>query len=110
MRSPPKSPEDRAVAQESLRLLELAVDELPPTYRTAFMLREVEQLSTAETAASLGITEEAVKVRLHRARLSLRDALAEGVGQSAPLASSFLAPRCNQMVATVMAAIERGEV
>jgi RNA polymerase sigma-70 factor (ECF subfamily) len=110
MRSPPKSPEDRAVSQESLRLLELAVDKLPPTYRTAFMLREVEQLSTAETAASMGITEEAVKVRLHRARLSLRDALAEVVGQSPPQAFSFLAPRCNRVVATVMAAIERGEV
>lgn len=110
MRSPSKSPEDLAVAQESMRLLELAVDELPPTYRTTFMLREVEQLSTAETAASLGITEEAVKVRLHRARHSLRDALARVVGQSVPQAFSFLAPRCNRVVATVMAAIERGEL
>jgi RNA polymerase sigma-70 factor, ECF subfamily len=110
MRPPPKSPEDRAVAQQSMRLLEEAVDRLPPTYRTAFMLREVEQLSTAETAATLGITEEAVKVRLHRARLSLRDALAGTVGQAAPQAFSFLAPRCNRVVATVMAAIGRGEV
>lgn len=105
MRSPSESPEDRAVAQESMHLLELAVDELTPPYRAAFMLREVEQLSTAETAASLGITEEAVRLRLHRARLALRDSLAATVGQSAPQAFSFLAPRCNRVVARVMAAL-----
>ena len=106
----PRSPEDRAAARESMRLVELAVDGLAPMYRTAFVLREVEQLSTAETAASLGITEEAVKVRLHRARRSLRDALAETLGQSVPQAFAFLAPRCDRVVAAVMAAIERGEV
>lgn len=105
MRSPLQSPEDRAVDQQSMRLLEEAVDRLLPIYRMTFMLREVEQLSTAETAASLGITEEAVKVRLHRARLSVRDSLAAAVGQTAPDAFSFLAPRCNRVVATVMAAI-----
>lgn len=109
MRPPAKTPEDRAVALESMRLLELALDRLPVIYRSAFMLREVEQLSTAETAACLGITEETVKVRLHRARLALRDALAETVGQAAPQAYAFLAPRCNRVVARVMAAIERGE-
>lgn len=70
------------------------------------MLREVEQLLTVEAATSLGVTEEEVKVRLHRVWLSLRDALAETVGQSAPLAFSFHAPHCNQVVATVMAATE----
>lgn len=110
MRSPSEGPEERAVARESMRLVERAVDELPALYRTAFMLREVEQLSTAETAASLGITEEAVKVRLHRARLSLRGALAETVGEALPQAFSFFAPRCNRVVARVMAALERGEV
>jgi RNA polymerase sigma-70 factor (ECF subfamily) len=84
-----------------MHLFELAVDKLAPIQRTAFMLREVESLSAAETAA---------KVRLHRARLSLRDALTGTVGQSAPQAFSVLAARCNRVVATVMAAIERGEV
>jgi RNA polymerase sigma-70 factor, ECF subfamily len=106
MESPLESPEDRAAAQETMRLLEQAVDRLPPIHRTAFILRDVEQLSTAETAASLGITEEAAKLRLHRARLALRDALAEAVGQTAPQAFAFLAPRCDRVVAAVMAAIE----
>lgn len=109
MRSPARTPEERAVAREAVRLLELAVDRLPPGHRAAFMLREVEQLSTAETAASLGITEEAVKVRLHRARLSLRDTLAELVGEGAPRAFTFLAPRCNRVVGLVMSAILRGD-
>lgn len=110
MRSPPQSPEDRAVARESMRFLESAIDKLPPLYRTAFMLREVEQLSTTETSESLGITEEAVKVRLHRARLALREALASTVGQSAPQAFEFLVPRCDRVVAAVMATIEHIEV
>jgi RNA polymerase sigma-70 factor, ECF subfamily len=107
MRSPPETPEHRAVAQESMRLIESAVDGLPLSHRTTFMLREVEQLSTAETSETLGITEEAVKTRLHRARLGLRDTLAVAVGQSAAQAFAFLAPRCDRVVAAVMAAIER---
>lgn len=110
MRSPPESPEDRAVAQQSMRFLESAVDKLSPLYRTTFMLREVEQLSTAETSETLGITEQAVKIRLHRARLALRDALAATVGQSAPQAFAFLVPRCDRVVAAVMAVIERAGV
>lgn len=110
MRSPPESPEARAVARQSMRFLESAIDKLPPLYRTTFMLREVEQLSTTETSERLGITEQAVKVRLHRARLALRDALAATVGQSAPQAFEFLVPRCDRVVAAVMATIEHAEI
>jgi RNA polymerase sigma-70 factor (ECF subfamily) len=106
MRPPSETPEHRAVAEQSMRLIESAVDRLPMTYRTAFMLREVEQLSTAETSETLGISEEAVKTRLHRARRVLRDDLAAAVGQSAPQAFAFLAPRCRRVAAAVMAAIE----
>ena len=90
-----------------MRLLELAVDGLTTPYRTVFMLREVEQLSTRETAEALGIGEEAVKVRLHRARAMLRAALGEQVERAAPEAFPFLAPRCNRVVEQVMAAIAR---
>lgn len=99
---PDGSPEERAVDAESRRLLERSIDRLPAAYRTVFVLREVEQLSTAETADVLELTEDAVKVRLHRARLALRDALAEEVGVGAPQAFTFLAPRCNRLVAAVM--------
>jgi RNA polymerase sigma-70 factor (ECF subfamily) len=100
-----EDPEERAAAQETVRLLERAVDGLTPAYRSVFMLREIEQLSTAETAEALGLSEEAVKVRLHRARGMLRDALGEAIGRAAPEAFQFLAPRCNRMVERVMTAI-----
>lgn len=100
-----EDPEERAAARETARLLERAVNGLPALYRSAYVLREIEQLSTAETAESLGLSEEAVKVRLHRARAMLRDALGEAIGRAAPDAFQFLAPRCNRMVARVMAEI-----
>jgi RNA polymerase sigma-70 factor (ECF subfamily) len=98
-------PEDSAAAREAVRLLERAVDELPPGYSSVFMLREVEQLSTRETAQALSLGEEAVKVRLHRAKGMLRKALGERVEQAAPEAFQFLAPRCNRMTERVMSAI-----
>lgn len=55
------------------RILKLALDELSEKYRSVFVLRDLEGLSTAETAQALGLTESNVKVRLMRARLFLRD-------------------------------------
>lgn len=52
-----------------------AIDRLPENHRTVLLLRDIEELDTAETAAALGITENAVKVRLHRARQALRELL-----------------------------------
>jgi RNA polymerase sigma-70 factor (ECF subfamily) len=100
-----EDPEERAAAREAVHLVEHAVDRLPVIYRTVFMLREVEQLSTTETAAALGLSDEAVKVRLHRARSLLRSALTEEVDRAAPDAFPFLAPRCERMVQRVMSAI-----
>jgi len=105
--SPGEDPEERASAREAVRLLERAVDALPPHHRLVFMLREVEGLSTADTAAALGIAEDAAKVRLHRARAALRRTLTETVEGSADEAFPFHAPRCNRIVAAVMEAIAR---
>ena len=102
-----EDPEERAAAREAVRLVERAVDRLPPIYRAVFVLRDVEGLSTAETAGALGIGEDAAKVRLHRARAILRGALEEQVGRAARDAFQFLAPRCNRVVAAVMTAIAR---
>ncbi len=105
--SPGEDPEERATVREAIRLLERAVDALPPHQRLVFVLREVEGLSTAETAAALGIAEDAAKVRLHRARAALRRALEETVGGAAGEAFPFHAPRCDRIVARVMDAIGR---
>ena len=56
--------------------LDAAITALPETLRATFILRDIEELSTAETAQALDISEGAVKVRLHRARLALREHLA----------------------------------
>jgi RNA polymerase sigma-70 factor (ECF subfamily) len=98
-------PEERAAAREAARLVEHAVDRLPAHYRVVFVLREVEGLTTAETAAALGIGEDAAKVRLHRARALLRRALEDDLDRGARDAFPFLAPRCSRVVAAVMAAI-----
>ncbi|MBZ5639299.1 MAG: sigma-70 family RNA polymerase sigma factor [Acidobacteriia bacterium] len=77
-------PAEQVLGREVRDLLEKAVSGLAPIYRSVFVLREVEGLSVAETAASLGIREEAVKVRLHRARAMLRDDLLERAGRRPP--------------------------
>lgn len=100
-----RSPEDEAEHQEAVRILERAIDRLPQGHRLVVMLRDVEQLSTAEAASVLGITEEAVRIRLHRARLALREAWADEVDERAPEAFPFHAPRCDRVVAAVMAAL-----
>jgi RNA polymerase sigma-70 factor (ECF subfamily) len=100
-----EGPEDATSRREAAVLLERAVTRLRDDYRIVFMLRDVEQLSTEETAEALDLTEENVKVRLHRARLALREILAEEVSQSAPQACTFLAPRCDRVVHAVLSAI-----
>ena len=107
MRSPPETPEERAAVREATALLERAVDDLPQSYRTVFMLREVEGLSTAETGQALGLTEETVKMRLHRGRLALKDALLQVAGQAATSAFPFFAPRCDRVVTKVMALLPK---
>ena len=66
-------PERLAASGELRRLLEAAVDALPEEFRAVFVLREVEGLSTAETAACLAIRPETAKTRLHRARRMLQE-------------------------------------
>ena len=77
--------EDQVLARERGARLEDAILSLPPSTRAAFVLRDLEGLSTADAAAELDISESALKVRLHRARQSLREVLsASAAGGSAP--------------------------
>jgi len=61
--------------EETRALVRRCVDELPETYRTVLLLRDIEQLDTEETATLLGVNANVVKVRLHRARQALRTLL-----------------------------------
>ena len=69
------SPEAMLKDAEMRRALDEAIASLPPSLRAAFLLRDVEGLSTAEAAEALSLTETNLKVRLHRARLLLRERL-----------------------------------
>ncbi len=100
-----RDPERRASDRELGRMLEEAVDELPEGYRRVFVLREVDGMSTADAAAVLGVSEAVVKVRLHRARLALRDRLYARAGPAAPGIFTFLGARCDRMVAGVLGRI-----
>lgn len=97
-----RSPEQLASNRELGDLLETAILSLPETYRTVIMMRDIEEMTTAETAEALDITEENVKVRLHRARTLLRDELYSRAGASSSDAFAFHAVRCDRVVKAVM--------
>src|SRR5262245_28054914 len=105
--APQPTPEQLAYARELQRVIEAAVDALPEGYRAVFMLRDIEGLSTTETGEGLGLGEEAVKTRLHRARGMVRRALTSRLGEAATGAFQFQAPRCDRVVAFVLDAIGR---
>jgi RNA polymerase sigma-70 factor (ECF subfamily) len=70
-----RSPEQQAIDSELRTALAQAIRVLPESYRTVFLLREIEEISTADAACLLGISEECVRIRLHRARQLLRQRL-----------------------------------
>lgn len=94
---------------ELRRTLEQAIDRLPESYRTVFVLRAVEGLSTAEVARDLELSESAVKVRLMRAREKLRANLSSRAQELGVLADawSFAGERCNRITEAVFARLRR---
>jgi RNA polymerase sigma-70 factor, ECF subfamily len=68
-------PDDQLQSDELRKHIQISVDALPEGLRTVFLLRDVEELSTEDTAELLGLSVPAVKTRLHRARLALREAI-----------------------------------
>jgi RNA polymerase sigma-70 factor (ECF subfamily) len=96
-------PEQRASLTELGHLLEEAVLDLPDQYRTVIMLRDIDELSTAETAAVLDLTEQNVKVRLHRGRAMMRARLFARVGGNGKNAFPFMGSRCDSVVSGVFA-------
>jgi len=101
------SPEEQASNSQIRGLLEDAVEKLPDAYRTVFMLRVVEEMSTTDTANVLEITEENVKVRLHRARALLRKSLYARAGMERKEAFNFHAVRCDRVVQNVFERIKK---
>ena len=100
-------PERAAFGRELGTLIESAVDRLGDGYREVFMLRQVQGLSTAETAEVLGVSEDVVKTRFSRARHALQNDLLDRVGGASPEAFTFGQARCDAIVAHVMTEILR---
>ena len=103
--APGLDPEHAMYGHELKAVLESLVDDLPDPFRVVFVMREVEGLTTAETAASLSINEDTVKTRLHRAKRLLRDQLDRRLGPAAADIYPFHLSRCDRVVAGVMAGI-----
>jgi RNA polymerase sigma-70 factor (ECF subfamily) len=100
-------PEREASDREMHVILEDAVEALPETYRTVFMLRAIEDMSTAEAAECLDLTPEAVKTRLHRARALLRREVLARAGAGEAALYPFAGERCDRIVAGVLARVAR---
>ena len=96
------SPEAGAIRAELRRLLERKIDALPLAFRTAFMLREVEEMTIQETAECLAIPEATVRTRVFRARALLRASLAEELDTATGDVFSFAGARCDRIVDGVL--------
>jgi RNA polymerase sigma-70 factor (ECF subfamily) len=99
------NPEERTSVSELCKALEEAILSIPEQYRLVLMMRDVEQLSTLETASALQLTEQNVKVRLHRARALVRKQLFARAGEQAPSAFGFMGVRCDRVVSRVLETI-----
>lgn len=75
----PPHAEDRLLRGEQRRRVRSCIDRLPETYRTVLLLRDIEEMDTGSVADSLGISPNAVKIRLHRARMALGVLLAQAL-------------------------------
>jgi RNA polymerase sigma-70 factor, ECF subfamily len=91
-------PERMAALSQIRKMLEKAIDNLPVVFRVVFVMRDVEEISIRDTAKLLGIREETVKTRLHRARRMLRDSLGEQLAPTLKDVFPFDKPRCDALV------------
>jgi RNA polymerase sigma-70 factor, ECF subfamily len=102
-------PETTAARNQVRDLLERAIDNLPDPFRVVFVMRMVEELSVKETASSLGIREETVKSRLHRAKKMMREQLEPTLATALTDTFPFQDPRCRDFTdALVARLVEKG--
>lgn len=96
------NPEEELTQRQLGDVLESVIDTLPAKYRIVFALRELQELSTEETARCLQISEEAVKSRLFRARSLLRKKIDSRIGSGIRRLYQFDGQRCDRIVAAVL--------
>ena len=98
-----ESPSDSAIRAETRRIMERRIDELPSSFRTVFVMREVEEMGIDEIAECLSISPATVRTRLFRARALLRAALAHDIDVATGDVFAFAGARCDRIVANVLA-------
>jgi RNA polymerase sigma-70 factor (ECF subfamily) len=96
-------PETSASRRQVRELLERAIDNLPEPFRIVFVMRLVEQLSVKETASSLGLREETVRTRLHRAKRLMREQLQTTLASALTDTFPFQDPRCASFTGALLA-------
>lgn len=101
------SPATTLANKELAILIETAVEKLPDVFRYVFVLRAIQQLSTKETAESLGINEATVKTRYHRARNLMQTTLNQHIEQTGMHVYEFAGQRCDHIVSSVLKCLEK---
>jgi RNA polymerase sigma-70 factor, ECF subfamily len=101
------TPDEELLGVETRRVMEEAIQALPPEQRAAFVLHDVQNLSSAETAEAMGITVSAVNSRLHRARVFLRDRIGRYTKQAEPTLTRRLDPATRSKAERVAARASR---
>ena len=96
-------PEADAARAEMRRLMERAIDDLPDRFRVVFVLRTIEQMTATDVAALLGLPEETVRTRFHRARTRLQKALSAQLASALDEVFPFAGARCERIVQRVLA-------
>ena len=102
-----EGPDHAAARTQMGSILESKVSGLPEALRVVFVLRSVEELSVAETAETLGITQETVRLRHFRSKGLLREALAREIDLAEANLFEFGGAHCNGIVASVLARLSR---
>lgn len=110
MTNPKQHPDQHAIRVELRTMLEARIDQLPDMYRTVFMLRAVEEMTTAEVAEALQLPEATVRTRFFRARSLLREGLASDVDARLDEVFAFDGERCDRIVSQVLEKIRNGGV
>jgi RNA polymerase sigma-70 factor (ECF subfamily) len=98
-----ESPSTATLRAEMRRILEHTIDDLPVTFRTVFVMRDVEEMSVQDVADCLSIPSATVRTRLFRARALLREALARDLDTATRGLFEFAGARCDRIVAGVRA-------
>jgi RNA polymerase sigma-70 factor (ECF subfamily) len=97
-----EGPDRHASDKELRQIMKSAIEGLPFAYRSVVMLRDIEDLSTAEAADCLGIPPATVKTRLHRGHTLLRETLRATLGSPRPELFAFGFSRCDRLVRVVL--------